>query len=389
MTDALIKRFESVLDGDLAFTSRGIAYQRSMASKRVEYGPEYFAKVEAYDGTSIAKAVNAGRIDLLRRHLPEGAKVLDWGAGSCAFVRDASEAGFAMSGWDVMLQSQQRLDSRLSQDPYLFDAVTMWDVIEHLEQPSTVIKKVRKGAKFFVSLPVFDDLAKVRESKHYRPGEHLYYFTSIGFVSWMALWGFRLLEQSWHEVDAGRESIGAFAFCRDLPDYHDHIAAYKQMHSMRHYGSSATGEYLTMVADVVRELKPRSILDYGCGRSDLVAHFWLDGERRIERYDPAIGPYKVIPEGRFDLVLCCDVMEHIPMQSVDQVLAEVQARGDTALFTISVIPARAKLPDGRNAHVTLLSKEEWTRWARDVFTRVRVLRTKHDHELVLIAGARA
>jgi hypothetical protein len=32
----------------------------------------------------------------------------------------------------------------------------------------------------------------------------------------MGLYGFRLLEMSSHEVDAGRESIGAFAFCRDF-----------------------------------------------------------------------------------------------------------------------------------------------------------------------------
>lgn len=388
--DRLIKRFDAVADKDLMLCeSRGIAYQKYMSQSRVEYDDAYFRKVESYDGTAIAKAVNTGRCAMLGRHLAAGASVLDWGAGSGAFIRDAAAAGFAVKGYDVNLQSLQRLTDKgqLSKDPYLFDAVTLWDTIEHMDRPESMLQSIKKGAFLFVSVPVFDDLRRIRESKHYRPGEHLYYWTTKGFVDWMGLWGFRLLEQSSHETEAGRESIGAFAFKRDLPDYHDHIAAYKEMHAARHYGDSSTEEYLAIVAQVVKERNPRSILDYGCGRSDLAAHFWRDGERRISRYDPAIGKYKVMPEGRFDLVLCCDLMEHIPMAYVDQVFAEAMSKAPTAFFAISTLLARAKLPDGRNAHVTILSKGEWTRWVASVFGPVRTLQARHDHELVLLAGA--
>ena len=388
--DKLVKRWDAEQDGDLKVCEkRGVAYQASMTAGRVEYEAEYLAKVDAYDGSAIAKAVNAGRCELLRRHLGAGASVLDWGAGSGAFIRDASAAGFKAMGYDVNVHSQLRLERQgtLSRDPYIVDAVTLWDTIEHMEQPEAVLKSIKKGAYLFASAPVFDDLRKIRESKHYRPGEHLYYWTPKGFIDWLGLYGFRLLEQSSHETDAGRESIGAFAFKRDLPDYHDHIAAYKEMHSTRHYGDSSTEEYLGIVAEVVKERKPKSILDYGCGRSDLAAHFWRDGERRIARYDPAIGKYKVLPEGQFDLVFACDLMEHVPMAFVDQILAEIRSKGPTALFAISTILARAKLPDGRNAHVTILSKGEWTRWVASVFGPVKALPAKHDHELVLLAGA--
>jgi 2-polyprenyl-3-methyl-5-hydroxy-6-metoxy-1,4-benzoquinol methylase len=387
--DRLAKRFDCVADADLMLCEkRGIAYQKNMVSGRVEYDAEYFKKVEAYDGTAIAKAVNAGRCGMLARYLAAGAKVLDWGAGSGAFIRDASRAGFSVKGYDVNLQALQRLTDKgwLSQDPYLFDAVTMWDTIEHMEQPEAVFRSVRKGAFLFASVPVFEDLRKIRESKHYRPGEHLYYWTARGFIDWMGLYGFRLSEQSAHETEAGRESIGAFAFCRDLPDYHDHIAAYKEIHSSKHYGDSSTEEYLGIVAEVVKQRQPKSILDYGCGRSDLAAHFWRDGERKIARYDPAIGKYKVLPDGRFDIVFACDLMEHVPMAFVDQIFHEIRTKSSTALFAISTILARAKLPDGRNAHVTILSKSEWTRWIKDVFGAVKSLPAKHEHELVLLAG---
>jgi hypothetical protein len=202
----------------------------------------------------------------------------------------------------------------------------------------------------------------------------------------MAMYGFRLLEQSSHETDAGRESIAAFAFCRDLPDYQDHIAAYSEMHSTRFYGSSATELHLETVAGVVRELKPQSILDYGCGRSDLLAHFWMDGARTLERYDPAIPAFKRMRGDRVDLALCCDVLEHIPMAYVDRVLDEIKAKSGRCLFTISTKLARAKLPDGRNAHVTLMTRNEWKRWLGDAFGPVRELPSEFEHELVMLAG---
>ena len=389
LVDGLIKRFDSVRDNDLALCeSRGIAYQATPA--RVEYGADYLAKVEANDKSPIADELNAGRVRMLTRWLKPRAKVLDWGAGSGMFIKHAAAAGFEVKGYDINPIALLRLKERdlYGQDPYQFDAVTMWDVIEHMGQPGAVFKSVKKGAHLFTSIPVFEDLKKIRESKHYRPGEHLYYFTAAGFIFWMGLWGFRLLESSAHEMNAGRESIGAFAFCRDLPDYHDHIAAYKEIHSTRHYGDSSTDEYLPIVAQVVKDLKPASILDYGCGRSDLAVHFWRDGERRIAHYDPAIGKYKVMPEGRFDLVIACDLMEHIPMMWVDQILGDIQSKGPVAFFAISTILARAKLPDGRNAHVTILSKAEWTRWIVDYFGPIRVMPAKHDHELVILAGTK-
>lgn len=212
------------------------------------------------------------------------------------------------------------------------------------------------------------------------------YWTAQGFIDWMALYGYRLIEQSAHETDAGRESIGAFAFCRDLPDYRDHIGAYQEMHGAKHYGGSATELHLETVAEIVRARQPQSILDFGCGRSDLVAHFYLDGQRTIARYDPAISLYHDMPEAQFDLVLVMDVMEHIPMASVDKILTQVRARGAVALFTISTKLARAKLPDGRNAHVTILNAGEWTRWIAHYFGAVESLPSQWDHELILLAG---
>lgn len=387
--DSLVKRFDAVPDRDLMLCEhRGVAYQADMRAGRVRYDAAYFAKVHAYEGTAISRAVNAGRIDLMDRYLADDAQILDFGAGSGDFVRSARNSGFHMKGFEVIRETRAWLDKSglFAQDVHAFDAVTMWDVIEHMEDPELTMRAVRRGAHLFASVPVFEDLKRIRESKHYRPGEHLYYWTAQGFIDWMALYGFRLLERSAHEMDAGREAIAAFAFVRDLPDYHGHLAAYQEMHATRFYGASATELHLDDVAGVVRVMRPESIIDYGCGRSDLVAHFWLDGKRRIARYDPAIPQFQPMPDGEFDLALCMDVLEHIPMSDVARVLGEVRRKSSAALFTISTKPSRAKLPDGRNAHVTLLRPAEWMRWIGEVFGKVKAMPSKWDHELMLAAG---
>lgn len=387
--DRLIQRFDAQPDGDLMICEhRGVAYQLDMKIT-AKYDAAYLAKCAAYDPAIEARVI-AGRCEMLRRVLPVEAKLklIDVGAGSGAFLKAAQVMGLDAYGYDVIpevvlvLQRQERY----SADFGAADAITFWDSMEHMDAPEVVLRRVRRGAHVFVSLPIFEDLRAVRDSKHYRPGEHLYYWTVNGFVEWMSFYGYRLLEVSEHENDAGREGIGSFAFCRDLPDYREHIGAYQELHATRHYGDSASEFHLDDAALIVNAVNPLSILDYGCGRSDLVAHFWRDGRRRIERYDPALPRFSEMPKGRFDLVFCCDVLEHIPFASVDKVLFEIKEKTGVVFFTISTKLAKARLPDGRNAHITLLTKSEWTRWILARFGSVQELPTKWEHELVLLAG---
>lgn len=390
--DRLIKRFDAVPDDDLMVClRRGIAYQRNMKRGLIAYDQAYFENYQALESSEASAALNEGRLAMLQRNLPAGRAVLDVGVGSGIFLRKAREAGYQAKGIDVNPVALEMLKSQdaLHKEGDRYEAVTFWDSLEHMIQPEAGLNLVAEKGLALVALPIMESIQRVRQSKHFKPGEHLYYWTEEGFIAWMAMYGFRLLESSKHEVAAGRESIGAFAFRRDLPTYRDYIAAYAEMHATRHYGSSATELHLDLVSDVVRANNPRSILDFGCGRSDLLAHFYCDGQRRLARYDPAIPRFRDMPEELFDMVLCCDVMEHIPIAYVDKIFAQIKARSDVALFTISIKPARARLPDGSNAHCTLLMRSEWERWIRDEFEAITILPTRAPHEVNVLAGKKA
>lgn len=205
------------MNDDIVISDSG-GYAHQINGSRIAYDDAYYRKVCSYDA-AIEQAVNDGRCAMLMRHLMDGASVLDIGAGSGAFVRSARSYGFAAVGYDVMQESNEllRADGAYS-DPssgYAYDAITLWDVLEHMERPAGLLSGLVKGIHIFASVPMIDNLHRLQESKHYRPGEHLHYWTEGGFILYVEKLGYKLLEFSDHEIKAGRESIGAFAFIKE------------------------------------------------------------------------------------------------------------------------------------------------------------------------------
>jgi len=110
----------------------------------------------------------------------------------------------------------------------------------------------------------------------------------------------------------------------------------------------------------IMALKPASIVDYGAGRSRMVDRIAAKvGAGRVARFDPAVEEIDALPTGRFDLLISCDVLEHIPEEEMDAVLAEMAGMADHHILVIDLSPAAAKLLDGSNAHVSLHPAEWW------------------------------
>jgi GT2 family glycosyltransferase/SAM-dependent methyltransferase len=121
------------------------------------------------------------------------------------------------------------------------------------------------------------------------------------------------------------------------------------------------------IADqIVRSLQPRRVLDAGCAKGILVEALW---ERGVEAYGIDVSAYAISQvrrdmqafcrcasltepiEGRFDLVTCFEVLEHIPKAEERQILANLTAITDTILF--SSTPTEMSEPTHVNVRPTI------------------------------------
>jgi hypothetical protein len=106
-----------------------------------------------------------------------------------------------------------------------------------------------------------------------------------------------------------------------------------------------------------------TILDYGCGKGALAKAL---SPRPVMEYDPAIpGKDQAQP---CDIVVCTDVLEHIEPDMVHDVIKHLaQMTRRKLLVNISTVPAKKKLPDGRNAHICLHSSIWWKHYLDKFF----------------------
>jgi len=114
--------------------------------------------------------------------------------------------------------------------------------------------------------------------------------------------------------------------------------------------------------------KPKTLLDYGCGRGDAYRsphklHHQLGIPRpNVTLYDPAFRRDDILPAGKFDMVICSDVLEHVPEDEVDQLIERLFGYGRLIIWaSVCCRPAKKTFPDGTNMHVTVQPYEWWER----------------------------
>lgn len=110
----------------------------------------------------------------------------------------------------------------------------------------------------------------------------------------------------------------------------------------------------------------KSLLDYGCGGSDYeLAGFTPSGEsakqffnlEKVYRYEPARDLDERI---QADAVVNFDVLEHIFIADIPRVIRELFSLTKKLLvINVACYNARALLPNGENAHITVRPPEWW------------------------------
>ncbi len=175
----------------------------------IKYSGEYFAHYQKLDNTPMGTALTRARLELVDKYTAPNT-VLDIGIGGGRFVLESGG-----NGYDVSQEAVDWLQRIYSyQDPYaaLVEAITCWDSLEHIPEPEKLLAQVTKW--FFVSLPLCASAEEWLKSKHYKPGEHLFYWSLPGFINWVEAQGFEVQEVNHAETTLGREGITSFAFKR-------------------------------------------------------------------------------------------------------------------------------------------------------------------------------
>ncbi|RMH46107.1 MAG: hypothetical protein D6686_15955 [Alphaproteobacteria bacterium] len=136
------------------------------------------------------------------------------------------------------------------------------------------------------------------------------------------------------------------------------IEFYRNKHATEAYGDTSV-KYLRFLRPEIALLGPASVIDYGCGQSRLIDILARDIGFRPIRYDPAIPEHAARPGEVADLLICIDVLEHVEEDDLDAVIADMRSLCREAIIVVDTRPAVQRLPDGRNAHVSLHPHGWW------------------------------
>lgn len=139
-----------------------------------------------------------------------------------------------------------------------------------------------------------------------------------------------------------------------------YLAEQKKLHESGYGGRGF--KWTDVVLHLMAHFHARDVLDYGCGQGTLGQHLRTAGlrESQVTEYDPAIRRFQEIPLYGSDLVVCTDVLEHIELEYIDNVLRHLRDLTQIRLFTvISLVGTEKRLSDGRDAHILIRDVPWW------------------------------
>lgn len=177
----------------------------------------------------------------------------------------------------------------------------------------------------------------------------------------------RLARKGVHALDLGHvgmfmRSAGAYRYVLS-----DLISPYYRDQLLRKHDSGKWGrdgaKHAPNVNAFADELQAETILDYGCGEGALAEAM---KPRRVSGFDPGVLGREGMPKP-CDLVVCSDVLEHVELEKLNDVFGHLRSiclKG--AYLVIATRPAKAILPDGRNAHLIVKPAEWWIKGLQNI-----------------------
>lgn len=168
-------------------------------------------------------------------------------------------------------------------------------------------------------------------------------------------------------------------------NYLDNINMYKQMHNEgygkkdggfinkeKSFNGMSTIPYAPIIKKIIHKNNLKNLLDYGCGKGEFYDNdFKLDNIDYpsfrelwgidIDLYDPCYEKYNILNQNKkYDIVICIDVLEHIPEEDISSVLNLISNLSNKyILLNVACYSAQALLPNGENAHINIQEPKWW------------------------------
>jgi 2-polyprenyl-3-methyl-5-hydroxy-6-metoxy-1,4-benzoquinol methylase len=150
------------------------------------------------------------RLQIIEAQLPQRGKILDVGCAAGYFLEEAHQRGWQISGMDLSQEMVYSAEELLHVPIYTaladipdrdFDAITLWEVIEHLPNPLDTLHQLRDhlrpGGVLTLSTPNtghWQALCAKEQWVGYQPPSHLQYFTRKTLADTLRRAGFESVE---------------------------------------------------------------------------------------------------------------------------------------------------------------------------------------------------
>jgi SAM-dependent methyltransferase len=137
------------------------------------------------------KEMSRLRWDFIQSYLglSHGSRILDVGYGNGAFLKHARAAGMAIHGIDLHAEDFDVPVVDFA-TPLEFDLICFFDSLEHFPSFEPVLGLKARNVVVSVPNPPGCLLTAPRSWRHFKPGEHLHYFSRNSLDALMRNWGF-------------------------------------------------------------------------------------------------------------------------------------------------------------------------------------------------------
>ncbi len=147
---------------------------------------------------------------------------------------------------------------------------------------------------------------------------------------------------------------------------------------------NSTLRWLPTIRTLANRVGAKTMLDYGAGKGAIYSYrdFQLPSKERAQSvqqylgldavtcFDPAVPAHDTLSDGKFDLVICVDVLEHCPAEDMPWIVNEIFEKARRAVFAnIAAYPAAKVLANGENAHATQWPVGKWRELVEGIASR--------------------